>query len=189
MGSISGLWILDQGQNGRTGRDTDRNSGTTADSTSPQKGHLRNLPENERESEIYSPTEQCQNRDQLDKRKQKLNPSNRFIITHDNEYLSLECYSIKHNQEEPDNGIKRTRNDSTRNHTISREKHQQLERVREHQDNEYERTIQRCLRTITEFDHVRSKIKEAFERIRRHLKSPEQPLKQDKNLNSQDPER
>ena len=185
MGSISGLGVLDQGQNGRTERDTDRNSGTGANSISPQKGYIRNLPENKRKREIHSPTEECQNRNGLDKRRQKLNPNSRDTVTPDNNLSTSENNSLKHNNGAPNNGKDRTRNDCTRNHQINRTRHQQLEGIRKTQNFKFANTIQRSLTTIRELGQLTMQIAKNITRIRTNINSSEQSIKPNQSQKSQ----
>ena len=185
MGNISGLGVLDQGNDGRAGRNTDRNSGTGANSISPQKGHLRNLPENEQKREVHSPAEQCQNRDQLDKRQQRLNPNSRATVTQKDKLSTSENNSLKHNNGDSNNGKDRTRNDCTRNHQINRTRYQQLERIRKTQNFKFANTIQRSLTTIRELGQLTMQIAKAITRARRNIQAPKQSLKLQQKQKSQ----
>ena len=114
MGATSNADLLDQHKNKQTGCYTNRNTGTRADSISPQERHLRNLPQNKRERQIHSPTREHQNRNQLDIRRPRLNPHNKNGLAQNTKSNNPENNSLNPKTGEPTNESKRTRNNRTK---------------------------------------------------------------------------
>ena len=185
MGNVSRTRILDQSKDGRTGRSSNQYTGTEANSLSLREGYIRYLPEDKREGQVYSPSEQRKNRNQLGERRQEFNQSSRDSLIHINELSKSGNKSLHIEQGETTHGKDRAGNNRTGNNQINRKGHRRLERLRTLQNFRFREAIRGSLGSIGELGRLTAQIAKNITRIRTNIKSPEQSLKSKQQQKSQ----
>ena len=185
LGNASRTELLGQSKDGRTGRSSSHHTGAETNSLSLEKGDIWHLPEYKREGEVYSSSQQRQNRNQLDERRQEVNQSSRDSLIHNKMLPKSGSNSLYIKQGEITNGKDRTRNNRNGNHQINREGHRRLESFRKLQNFRFREAIRGSLGAIGELGRLTAQIAKNITRIRTNINSSEQSIKNSQKNKSQ----
>ncbi len=177
LGSISGTGILGESKDGRTGRDSSRDTRAATDPISSEEEHIRHLSENEQKGEVYSASRQCENRNQLDEWRKESNSSDRGAVIFNNG-STLENNSVETKQGGIINGKDRNRNNSNGNYRINRDGYKQVEGVRKPKNFRFAESIQRSLGAIREIGRLTREITKSIVITKLYFIKSQQTLKQ-----------